>query len=487
MEVSTIAEFFEKQCSIFVEHPVLNVRSGDRWHSISYRQLARMSQAVAAGLLRLKFSPGQRACILGNSSPEWLTAFFAVQLCGGVDVCLDPERETQTLVQMIQAADCRLCFITDSDLYRTIRNALPKTLFILLAFEENADCPTLRTVTDPRHNFAEPSVFPKYYGERLHDDPASILYRHDDTTRAVVLTHRNVLSNMIAITTAIPATEHDSMISSLPFWQSPGRMALFFTVRFGGVLYVSSPSNFLDDLKTARPSIALSRPDVFHRLYQEFIRTLTGRFRPNALMRRLYATLSGGVHQLRCFLTGGLAVFRKKSIRLILRILTLPALLLLWPVKWIWDIFARQGFRRLLGGNLRAILIGGDYFSRKVDHLFQSMGVDVLEGYWMTEGAFMLACRVLAFTGQRNRLIPGTVGPMLPGTALKLVRNGDEDVTHLPGEQGEIYVRGDQIMQGYFRDPVTTSQVLDENGWLKTGDQGRLTLSGELQLLKKRS
>lgn len=123
--------------------------------------------------------------------------------------------------------------------------------------------------------------------------------------------------------------------------------------------------------------------------------------------------------------------------------------------------------------------------STNYEDLFRMLGIPVLQGYWLTEAAHIVACRTLEFTGQEERLAASTVGPALPGVELKIVDHRGEDVSNVPGAEGQILVRSGSIMQGYFRDPALTGDVLGESGWLRTGDRGRLTPGGDLVLLGK--
>jgi long-chain acyl-CoA synthetase len=158
---------------------------------------------------------------------------------------------------------------------------------------------------------------------------------------------------------------------------------------------------------------------------------------------------------------------------------------LLWPGKFIGDTLLRFAVRRRLGGRLRAVLSGGAALGEALEDLFRMLRIPILQSYWLTEAGFVVASRTLEFTGQERRLAAGTVGPALPGFELKILDDRGEDVSNVPGTEGYIFLRGPSVMQGYFHDPEQTASVLDPHGWLRTGDRGRLTTAGDLQLMGK--
>ncbi|MCS6972807.1 MAG: AMP-binding protein, partial [Leptospiraceae bacterium] len=112
-----------------------------------------------------------------------------------------------------------------------------------------------------------------------------------------------------------------------------------------------------------------------------------------------------------------------------------------------------------------------------IDDFFRAIGVRILEGYGLTETSPVLSVRLA------NRIIPGTVGPLLPGTEFKLIDLEGRDVTRVPGAKGTLHVRGPQVMQGYYKNPKKTAEVLTPDGWFNTGDLVTLNYSGELSIV----
>ncbi|MCB1315118.1 MAG: AMP-binding protein, partial [Leptospiraceae bacterium] len=254
-------------------------------------------------------------------------------------------------------------------------------------------------------------------------------------------------------------------------------------------LCLSAPDSFLDDLNRYAPTIILAGPTMLALFMQRIRAGSTGESLFNILMRRLYLRVSRLWQRLEAY------IFEEKGepgqttdpLNWLTLFFIIPLLALLFPARLLGDFLYRHEIRKALGTRVRAIISGGAQFPDKLDSFFQTMGVPVLAGYWMTEAAHVIACRRLEYTGQRSRLRPGTVGPILPGLEIKIINHRGEDVSNMPGSAGQIFIRGPQIMQGYFKNAGLTAEVIDANGWMRTGDRGYLSAAGDLVLLHRQS
>ena len=186
----------------------------------------------------------------------------------------------------------------------------------------------------------------------------------------------------------------------------------------------------------------------------------------NLLVRfeKFYLVFSG-------FIMGRYPRFRREE-RLLEIFAAVPALLTLSPIKLISALTLRRKVRSLLGGALKAIVYGGGPLPAYLDRFFAAIGVDVLEGYGLTEASPIVSVR------SERAPVLGTAGRPLPSTEVRIV--GDKGEVLPPGRKGEVQVRGPQVMMGYYQDAVATRQVLSPEGWLETGDGGMLTIDGNL-------
>jgi long-chain acyl-CoA synthetase len=166
--------------------------------------------------------------------------------------------------------------------------------------------------------------------------------------------------------------------------------------------------------------------------------------------------------------------YKKRSRRLEI-VLSIVPYGLLYPLKKLGDILVFKGIKAKLGGNFVAGISGGGALPSAVDQFFSAAGILVLEGYGLTESAPVLGVR------NQNHPVPGTVGPVFPGTEIKIV---DETGNILsPGHKGLVLARGPQIMLGYYKMEEQTKAVIDDQGWLNTGDLGMLTINNDLTIL----
>ena len=493
MEFQTLGEFFSYQCEIYEARTALQFRKWDGETSrLDYGRLGRLSHLLARGLRKKGLKAGDRCCMVGENTPAWVIAFMAIHLCEGVDVSMDIALGREKLDFILKHTGATFCFVDNESLAKELGEKHPGLSVVVLNWKKKpglgprvfslASLSIRGPAAKIRENVA------KHMRYRLKDDPASILYLKATLDRkrprAAVLTHRNILSNIRALSRVIPATELDSVISCLPFWHSSGRLSLLYSLWNGAGLGISNPSTFFSDMEEFEPTLAMAFPAVFERFRKTTAEGRPGETRSLILFRWIYLHIARRTTWAIGVYSGQLPDFKKPhpSMRILEYMLALLTLVLLIPFKLMGDLVYGGGIRKSFGRRLRAIFTGGGSLHRKTDFFFQGLGLSVLESYWMSEATHVLSCRVLEFTGQRDRLVPGTVGPLLPGTELKLINTRGEDITHLPGVSGGIFVRGEQVMQGYFKDPEATANVLDDNGWLRTGDTGRLTLTGELQI-----
>lgn len=492
MERGTLGELFETKCSIFEERPAVYFRKTQGIAEISYRRYRRLCRAVARGLQKRGLKPGARVGILAGSTLDRCIAFFSVQLCGAVDVGFDETLADEKTAGILKKTGCKFCLIADESRAQRLERLLPVGFVIILLRWKASASGRFLTLSDlgdfTGGQLPDPGPV-EGYRKRLFDDPASIVFKRVDLRspdpRAVVLTHRNIVRNLAGVHTAIPSTENETMLLTPPLWHAMGRFGVLFSLWNGASVLLSREDRFQIDLVEFRPSMVIAPPEHFVNLHDSLMEGDGRDSTRRIVFRKAYFYLAALFNWSIRVLGGQRLLFRTMNqgsdpLRMIA---ALGLVICIAPFKFLGDFTLGAEARRRLGGRLRALVTGGSSLPFALDQFFQSLNVAVLEGYWMTESAHMAACRMLQFTGQRARLTPRTVGPVLPGLELKLINHRDEDVSHIPGNAGTLYIRGDSVMQGYFQEPAGTAEVLDENGWLCLGDRGRLTINGELQIL----
>lgn len=326
----------------------------------------------------------------------------------------------------------------------------------------------------------------------LPEDPASILFKLSSKSkdlRGVVQSHEGILKNIEQFHSIVPASETDRILNVNPLWHSSGRMALYFSLHNASTLIISGMDHFIIDLKQSKPSLIFAPPSSLSQFHQRVRNGQSGESMARIIMRRFYLKLCRLWNRINGFIFDEKRDARTESDPLILPsvVFTILIWILLGPIKFIGDQIFKREIQQQLGSSLRSIMTGGARLAWQLEDFYRTIDIPILEGYWLTEAGHIAACRTLEFSGQRSRLTVGTVGSVLPEIGLKIINHRGEDISTHTGEAGQIYIRGDNTMLGYLGEPELTDEVIDENGWIRTGDRGQLTDSGDLQIMPRQS
>ncbi len=280
--------------------------------------------------------------------------------------------------------------------------------------------------------------------------PAAIVYTSGTTghPKGVTLSHRNVVSNIQSILSAIPVQETDVFLSFLPLSHTLERTVGYYLPVAAGacVVFARSVSHLMDDLATVRPTVLVSVPRIYERVYAGLRESM--RHRP--ARRALFALA----------VRAGWAQFERSA--------SCRAWPLLGRLEAALDHWVGARVRARFGGRLRAAVTGGAPIPPAVARTFLALGVPLLQGYGLTESAPVVSCN----TPEDNH--PDTVGRPLPGVEVRI------------GDKEELLVRGPSVMLGYWGRPRDTAEAIDAEGWLHTGDQariaeGRLIIKGRIK------
>ena len=290
------------------------------------------------------------------------------------------------------------------------------------------------------------------------DDLAAIVYTSGTTgkPKGVMLTHGNVVSNVLAILQRVVPTDRDVFLSFLPLSHTFERTAGYYLAVAAGscVAFARSVALLGDDLKAVRPTVLISVPRIYERVFA-----------------KLQESLVGSSFKARLFHVGQAVGWRRFCKAQSLSLGTGEGSawsvldLLLWPVL---DRLVAGKLRAQFGGRVRVAVSGGAPLSHPVARCFLSLGLPLLQGYGMTETS-----PVVAANGVDDN-DPATVGRALPGIEVRI------------GINRELQVRGPSVMKGYWKRPADTAQVLTSDGWLSTGDQadlqdGRILIMGRIK------
>lgn len=274
------------------------------------------------------------------------------------------------------------------------------------------------------------------------DALAAIVYTSGTTGRpkGVMLSHRNVVSNVLAVRQCIEATADDVFLSFLPLSHTFERTAGYYLPIAAGcaVAFCRSTTFLMEDMRNVRPTVLISVPRIYERAYLAVQERLA---KQGVLARALSAMAERvGWRRFEAAQEGA-----KRGVSLVDR--------LAWAAL---DRLVARKVRAAFGGRLRIAVAGGAPMPLAVSHFFLAMGVDVHQGYGMTESSPVVSVNRL------GRNDPASVGELIPGVEARV------------GENDELMVRGSGVMLGYWRRPDDTRLALEPDGWLHTGDQARM-------------
>jgi long-chain acyl-CoA synthetase len=452
--------------------------------TVTFAELYAAVKELGTGLIAIGLAPGTHVGILSENNPRWLIADLAIIGCAGVDVPLGTGMTDGEIEHVLNHGDCDIAVVEDvTSLHRLLsfRRRLPR-LRKIVVMDFAGSKPNAGTGDERVLIYAWDEVLKKgrtriARGERQFDlrgasvtpaDTATLVYTSGTTGRpkGVMLSHGSVMHNVTNVRASISPAPGATWLSVLPVWHPFERMVEYCSLSFGSTIVYSRPSvwKIFDDLSALSPEYLVIVPALLEAMEKSIAKRLG--FLQGLLIRfeKFYQVFSG-------FVMGRYPRFRREE-RFLEIFAAIPPLLLLSPVKLASHFILRRRMRRLLGGRLKAIICGGGPLPAYLDHFFAAIGVDILEGYGLTEASPIVSMRT------EKAPVLGTVGRPLPSTEVKILGENGEPLP--PGRRGSVLVKGPQVMQGYYKDPVATRQILSADGWLETGDSGILTVDGNL-------
>ncbi len=451
-----LPSMFFAQAAALGERPFLWARRGGGWQGQSYAGAARAAEQLARGLLALGMGPGDRVAIVAENRPEWAIADLAIMAIGAITV---PGYTTYT-------ADDHLYMLDHSGARAVIVGNAALAHHVLPAARSAEGCASAIMIEDAPADHLAAGLVVHGWDEVLalgagRDDDVVAAARHiarDDTAcfiytsgtggrpKAVMLSHRAILANCLSAWHLLEelGIGDEIFLSLLPLSHSfEHTIGLFFPISIGAqVYYAEGPDQLAANLAEVRPTIMTAVPRLYEALYNRIRR---GVAREGGRKAKLF---DDALRLGRKRLTGRLGL-TERAYDLLL------------------DATVRRKVAQRFGGRLKAFVSGGAALDPDIGSFFLALGVRLSQGYGQTEAAPVIAAN------PPGRIRIETVGPPLFGVTVKIA------------EDGEILVRGDMLMNGYWRDDAATAEAIVD-GWLHTGDIGRLDPDGYLSITDRK-
>ena len=411
----------------------------NEWVTYSSYEAKEIATNFSYGLLALGLKPGDKVALVSNNRPEWNFIDMGISQAGMIHLPVYPTISADEYDYILKDAEPKLIFISDKSLYTKIKPVIDKA-------ESIEETYTINKV-DGAKNWNEVVDLGKKNAEKFKnelnkikdgikpEDLVTLIYTSGTTgfPKGVMLNHVNLVSNAIATAPVHSNGPESKSLSFLPLCHIYERMLNYhFQYKGISIYYAENMATIINDLKDIKPDLFSTVPRLLETVYDRIIgkgKDLQG------IKKQIFFWAVNLGHRFK--LHGQNSWFYKKKLKIADKLIF---------TKW----------REALGGNINVIVSGGAALQPRLATIFWAAGIQVLEGYGLTETSPVIAVNNLV----TDEIMIGTVGPVI------------EDVEVKIAEDGEILCKGPNIMMGYYKKPELTKKVIDEEGWFHTGDIG---------------
>lgn len=428
----------------------------DELVDLSCNAALELVKRVGAALEAHGVTRGDRAAILAENRPEWALADYGCLCAGVVDVPIYYTLTAPQIAYVLKDSGSKLVFVSTAEMLEKALAARAECAHEvqIVMFDAPEELPEgviawdafLADGENRAASWSE-SEFRRRALQAGPDDVATILYTSGTTgdPKGVMLTHNNVASNVKATAEVLPIREDDITVSFLPLSHILQRMVDYLFFHKGVTIgYARDIRTVVADMKVIRPTVVVSVPRVYEKIYN-------GVMQARGIKKKIITWAVGVADKVADIRLAG----------------DEPSGLL--AAKYgMADKLVFSKVKNAVGGRIRFFVSGGGPLEPTLNRFFYSIGMIILEGYGLTETSPVTNVNTL------EDFCIGTVGPPVPATAIRI------------GEDGEIFVRGPQVMKGYYNKPEATAEVIDSEGWFATGDIGEIDESGYLKITDRK-
>jgi long-chain acyl-CoA synthetase len=448
----TLAKAFEHEVSRHADRAFLRVKRQRTWRDYSWRHVADQAMRLRAGLKRLGVARGDRIAILSENSPEWVIVDLAVLGLGGVVVPLYTTTGAEEMRHVITDSGARLIAVGSDALIAKVQGLGPlRGVEGMLAIHPEAspyDGDGLAVITRKQVSQFEP--MPAIDGSR--SELATLIYTSGTTgpSKGVMLTHGNLLANCESNMEALTLRDTDIVLSVLPVAHAFERSGGYYTVMTAGgtIAYAEGLGQIAENLLEIEPTVLLTVPRMLEVIYSRIVRRVET---SSPLKRRLFwAAVDAGARA---------AEYRNRGA-------AVPLLLSARMAVYRRLVFAK--IQEIFGSRLRYLISGGAPLPREINRLLAAVELPIVEGYGLTEASPVVACNL------HGRTRMGTVGRPIKNVEVRLEPDG------------ELLIRGPNVMAGYYKREAETREVLDRDGWLHTGDVAEIDADGYIRITDRK-
>ena len=447
MEVTRIFDLLPRYKSTFKpKDDVLAGKEDGKWIKHDIDTYIETANNISYAFLKFGVKPGDKIATITQNRPEWNFLDMGILQTGAIHVPIYPTISESDYKYILKHAEVSFVFVSGEDLLRKIEHILPDipSLKGLYTFKHIDTVDHLNDLVELGKENQAPEELEKIKSSIKNDDIATLIYTSGTTghPKGVMLTHNNILSQIFALYHIFPIDETCKCLSYLPVSHVYERTNIYLYQYLGvSIYYAESMGTIADNIKEVQPEIFTTVPRLLEKVYDKII---AKGLKLKGIQRSIFFWANNlGLK----YDEKGKSIFYKIQLNIANKLVF---------KKW----------REALGNNLRVIVSGGAALQPRLARVYTAGGIEVLEGYGLTETSPVIAVN----TFEKGGRVFGTVGKPIKNVEVKIASDG------------EILAKGPNVMQGYFKEPEMTKEAIDAEGWFHTGDLGKIEPEGHLRI-----
>ncbi len=450
MEFTRTFDLLERYAQSFPDKAdALATKVGKEWVKYTTSEYIETAYAVSYGLMELGFRPGDKIATISNNRSEWNITDHGLSMLGIIHVPLFTTLDVSGYEQILEHSESKMVLISDAALYKKIGPLKDKlsTLESIYSIDTIEGVPNWSGIVELGKKNADKhrEELEKIKNGITKDDCVTLIYTSGTTgnSKGVLLSHNNLVSNFTEVSKVFGMTPDQRYLCILPLCHVGERMANYSAQYSGAsIYYAQNMGTIADDLKDVKPHTFGTVPRILEKIYDKVVQrgeALTG------MKKKMFFWALKLGHE---YNVEGKSLWYKLQLRLASKLIF---------SKW----------REAIGGNIQSVGVGGAPLQPRLERVFWAAGVRLLNMYGLTETSPVCTINRL------DNIVLGSVGSKLPGVDVKIA------------EDGEILVKGPNIMLGYYKDEAGTNEVM-KDGWFHTGDIGVIDERGFLKITDRK-
>ena len=449
--VTRIFDILQKQQNEFPKTDALSGKENNTWKSYSTEEFIRTVNEVSFGLIALGLKKDDKVALISGNRPEWNFLDLGMLQIGVVNVPLYLTLSASEFKFILNDAEVKYIFVSDETLFKkiqSIRNEIP-SLVEIYSINNVQGARNWKEIISLGKTRQDDPLLQKLKSEIKPANLATVLYTSGTTgnPKGVMLSHDNIVSNIIATQHLLPFNHQGKTLSFLPLCHSYERMLTYLYMFTGvSIYYAETTDNLVNYINEVKPDGFSTVPRLLEKVYDRIVEK--GKDLSGIKKILFFWALNLG---LRYELKGVNGWWYETQLKLANKIIF---------VKW----------REALGGHVKVIVSGGAALQPRLARVFWAAKIPVLEGYGLTETSPVVAVNNF----EPDSVMFGTVGTVIKDVSVKIA------------DDGEILCKGPNVMIGYYKRPDLTSEVIDRDGWFHTGDIGTMLNNRFLQITDRK-